>query len=756
MRSLLAHRVASACAAAAFVAAAFAVLPAQDRLAAMPGADQFERMRPIVERVNNALTGGVQPRWGDDSRSLTYTVAGRSYQVELATMRAVETPDASSGAGRGAAGGRGFAPPATAGVTPGLEQQQREMPAAVMQGCPALQTQTARGRQAYCIESPDGRLKAFYRGRNLWVANVDGSAERQLTTDGGEAARIKYGTASWVYGEELGQNTAIWWSPDSRRVAFYRFDESQVKDFYVQTRQTEVQNVLDVEAYPKAGAPNPIADVLVYDASTAAVTRIDARDGRPFDDAVGHYVYGIEWSRDGTELLLQRANRRQQLIEFVACGPSTGRCRVVVSEESKTGWLNAGVDPRLSPAFIPRWLDDGRRFIWESERNGWKNYYLYDLGSGLLHPITTNSTFEAARIVRIDESRNALFYTARDGDSYLKVQLHRVGLDGRNDVRLTDPAFTHAVTAASLSPDGAYFVDVYQTHDRPPASQLVDARSGKPLAQLASSDMTEYDRAGFRKAEQFSYLAADGKSTLFGQISFPSNFDPAKKYPTLVSVYGGPVLQGNIPTGNFVGPSANAEYGFLTVLVSYRGVPGTGKRAADALYLNLGVTEIDDMAAGIKALWSRPYFDRTRVGISGTSYGGYTAVMMLLRHPDVVSVAASSSPTTDWRHYDSIYTERFMWTPQENARGYDAGSPMKYAADLRGRLLVYYGTADNNVHPNNSLQLIQALQRAGKNFEVQVGPDRGHTAVNPQRMMEFFIENLVMYPERILAPRSPR
>jgi dipeptidyl-peptidase-4 len=559
-----------------------------------------------------------------------------------------------------------------------------------------------------------------------------------------------------VYGEELGQSTAIWWSPDSRRVAFYRFDESQVKDFYVQTRQTEVQNVLDVEAYPKAGARNPIADVLVYDASTAAVTRIDVRDGRPFDDAVGHYVYGIEWSRDGTELLLQRANRRQQLIEFVACGPSTGRCRVVVREESKSGWLNAGVDPRLSPAFIPRWLADGKRFIWESERNGWKNYYLYDLGSGLLHPITTNSTFEAARIVRIDESRNELFYTARDGDTYLKVQLHRVGLDGRNDVRLTDPAFTHTVTAASLSPDGNYFVDVYQTHDRPPSSQLVDARSGKPLAQLASSDMTEYDRAGFRKAEQFSYLAVDGKTTLFGQISFPSNFDPAKKYPTLVSVYGGPVLPSNIPTENFVGPSASAEYGFLTVLVSYRGVPGTGKRAADSLYLNLGVAEIDDMAAGIRTLWSKPYFDRTRVGIYGTSYGGYTAVMMLLRHPDVVSVAASSSPTTDWRHYDSIYTERFMWTPQENARGYDAGSPMTYAANLRGRLLLYYGTADNNVHPNNSLQLIQALQRAGKSFEVQVGPDRGHTAVNPQRMMEFFIENLVMYPERILAPQAPQ
>jgi dipeptidyl-peptidase-4 len=757
MSRLLLRPVAIAAASASFLLAGLVVLPAQDRLRAMPGADQYARMQPLVANVNAALSAGLQTRWADDSRSFTYVIAGRPHRFDLATMSATEAPAAAPGAGRGAAGrgrGIGAAPPAAAAGRGGLEQQQLEMPAAAMQGCPARQTQTARGRQAYCIESPDGRLKAFYRGRNLWVANADGSGERQLTTDGGEAARIKYGTASWVYGEELGQTTAIWWSPDSRKVAFYRFDESQVKDFYVQMRQTEVQGAVDVEAYPKAGAPNPVADVLVYDTSTAAVTRIDARDGRPPDDGVvGHYVYGIEWSRDGTELLLQRANRRQQIIELVACGPSTGRCRVVVREEWTTGWLNAGVDPRLSPAFIPRWLEDGRRFIWESERNGWKNYYLYDLGKGLLHPITTNSTFEAGNIVRIDEARNTLFYTARDGDSYLKVQLHRVGLDGRGDVRLTDPAFTHAVAAASISPDGSYFVDLYQTHAQPPASQLVDARSGKPLARLGSSDMTEYDRAGFRRAEQYSYLAADGKTRLFGQISFPSNFDPAKTYPTLVSVYGGPVLQGSIPTESFAGPDPFAEYGFLTVLVSYRGVPGTGKRAADALYLHLGVAEIDDMAAGIKALWSRPYFDRNRVGIFGTSYGGYTAAMMILRHPDVVSVAAASSPVTDWRHYDSIYTERFMWTPQENARGYDAGSAMTYAGNLRGRLLLYYGTADNNVHQNNSVQLIQALQRAGKSFEVQIGPDRPHSSVDTQRRMEFFIENLVMHPERILAPQ---
>jgi dipeptidyl-peptidase 4 len=727
----------------------------QDRLPAMPGADQYARMLPLI---NGAVVSGAAQgiQWAEDGTSVSYTVAGKSWRFDFSTRTAVESTNAAGGGGRGAAPPTVIQPGQINAARGGLEQQQSEMPVAPMQGCPPRQTQTARGRQAYCIPSPDGRLKAFFRARNLWVANIDGSDERQVTRDGSEQARIKYGTGSWVYGEELGQTTAIWWSPDSSKVAFYRFDESNVKDFYVQMQQTSVQDAVDIEAYPKAGAANPIADVLVYDTAGAHTTRIDARDGKPFDDTVvGHYVYGVQWSPGSSELLLQRANRRQQILELVACDPATGACRVVVHEEWLTGWLNAGIDARISPTFGPRWLKDGRRFIWESERNGWKNYYLYDLSGRVLHPITDNATFEAVSIIKLDEDNNVMFYTARDGDNYMKVQLHRVGLDGTGDMRLTNPAFSHSVSTAAISPSNAWFIDAYQTHDQPPATQIVDAKSGKTLAQLSTSDMTRYEQAGFKKVEQFSYLAADAKTTLYGQIGFPSNFDPSKKYPVLVSVYGGPVLTSLIPTENFVGPSANAEYGFLTVLVSYRGVPGTGKRATDALYMHLGVAEIDDMAEGIKALWNRPYVDRTRVGIYGTSYGGYTAAMMILRHPDVVSVASSSSPVSDWRHYDTIYTERFMWLPQENAEGYDAGSAIKYAANLRGRLLLYYGTADNNVHQNNSIQLIQALQRAGKSFELQVGPDLPHGSVNAQRMMEFFIENLVMHPERILAPEKP-
>jgi dipeptidyl-peptidase-4 len=287
---------------------------------------------------------------------------------------------------------------------------------------------------------------------------------------------------------------------------------------------------------------------------------------------------------------------------------------------------------------------------------------------------------------------------------------------------------------------------VYQTHDVPPATRIIDAASGKVVAELASSDLAKFNELGLKKAELFTYLAADGKTRLHGLISFPSNFDPSKKYPALASVYGGPEFTAVRET--FAQPSPLAEYGFLILTLDSRAVPGQGKRTLDAIYQKLGQTEMDDMAEGVKALWNRPYFDRDRVGIFGTSYGGYSSVMCLLRHPEVFRAAAASSAVTAWNHYDSVYTERYMWLPQENKDGYEAGSAMKYADKLDGRLLVYYGTQDNNVHPTNALQLIQALQRAGKSFEVQVGPDAGHSGVNQQRMMEFFIQNLVLDPPK--------
>ena len=494
--------------------------------------------------------------------------------------------------------------------------------------------------------------------------------------------------------------------------------------------QTKIQSGLDIEAYPKAGTDNPHVEVYVYDLDSKETVKLDVRGGRPFqEDVVGYYVYRMEWTPDGSEFTFNRTNRRQNIMEFTACDPLAGSCRVVVREE----WLPSWVANHP----YKRFLADGKRFIWGSERTGFENLHLYDL-SGEHIATLTDHDFEVSRVVRVDEERDLLWYMAHDGDNHMKQQLHRVGLDGSGHHRLTDPAFHHSV---NLSPDGKHFVDIAQTHDQPPTSSLLD-EEGKVVATLAESDLTKFEEMGFHRTELFTFTSADGRTELHGMLQKPSNFDPSRKYPVLVSVYGGPSTDG--ARESFSTPDPLTEYGFLVVRLNGRNGSGRGKRVLDAIYEKLGVVEIDDMAAGIKSLRDRPYFDENRVGIFGTSYGGYAAAMAIVRYPDVFHAASASSPVTDWRHYDTIYTERYMWTPQGNKEGYDAGSVMTYADRLKGDLMIFYGTADNNVHPNNSMQLIDALQKAGKSFEVQVGPDHGHAAINRARMMEFFIESLVL------------
>jgi dipeptidyl-peptidase-4 len=538
-----------------------------------------------------------------------------------------------------------------------------------------------------------------------------------------------------VYGEELDQNTAMWWSPNNQQLAYYGFDEGPVPDFYLQLDQTKLYSKVDIEAFPKPGYPNPIVELFVYDLTSKQRMPIDVRDGKPFtNDVIGHYVYNIQWTPDGRELTLNRTNRKQNIMEHAACAPATGKCRVLIREEWPTGWVEN------SPA--REYLKDGKRFIWASERTGFRNFYLYDLNGKLITTLTRHP-FEVGQIVRVDERNNVLYYTARSGDNHMKMQLHRVGLDGRNDKRLTDPSLHHTVVAA---PDARQFVIISQTHKQPAVTRLIDG-NGKVVAELASSDVAKFQQLQLQPVELFTFKAADGTTDLHGMLHKPSNFDPSKRYPVLLTVYAGPATNGARET--FTLPHPYTEYGFLVVSLDSRSAAGRGKRFLDAIYQKLGVVEVDDQAAGIKALCNRSYVDCSRVGIYGTSYGGYVSAMALLRHPDVFQAASAMSPVTDWRQYDTIYTERYMWIPQENLAGYDAGSAMPYVDRLKGRLMLYYGSADNNVHPNHSMQLIQALQRAGKSFELQVGPDRGHTALNGDRMMEFFIENLVLTPKPV-------
>ena len=384
-----------------------------------------------------------------------------------------------------------------------------------------------------------------------------------------------------------------------------------------------------------------------------------------------------------------------------------------------------------------RWLEDGKRFIWASERTGFNNYYLYNV-DGTLEATITNHPFEVANIVMVDEKKEQLYYMARSGENHMKMQLHRVGLDGKKDTRMTDPAYNHSV---SLSPDGKYFIDIQQTHNIAPFTNLVDSK-GKVIAELAKSEMTKFNELGFKTVEAFTFTAADGKTELHGLLHFPSNFDPNKKYPLILANYGGPAT--NEFRETFTMPSSLTEYGFLVVDVDGRNVRGRGKRMLDEIYGKLGQVEMDDFAEGIKSLYDRPYFDKNRVGVYGTSYGGTTSATCLLRHPDVFHAAVVNSAVTDWRYYDNIYTERYMNLLENNLEGYEKFSLMNQADQLEGEIMIFFGTSDNNVHPQNSLAFIDALQKAGKSFEMQIGPDQGHTALDSRRMMEFFIEHLVM------------
>jgi len=666
---------------------------AQDKLKKMPG---YERYSQIAPKIRNSVK--LVPRiynWDVNSASFEYNFNGKRLKFDVTSGKTTEVEDH-------------------------VQTNRRYN----------YSNRPQRGRQYASSNSPDGQYKAYTKNRNMYISSVDGSNEIAITTDGNEDTQKKYGIATWVYGEELGQITAMWWSPDSKKIAFYRFEEKDADMYYVLYDQVKIQDSIEVEAYPKVGADNLPVDVIVYDLDTKQLTLLDTRNGKPYDDgALGTYLYGMDWTPDGKEFLFHTTNRKQDVMEYKAADPTTGKTRTIVQEK----WLPSFTKntPELQV------LNDGQHFIWASERNGFNNYYLYNWDGTLLNSIT-NHNFEVNRILKIDEADRLLYYEARSGNNHMKMQLHRVNFNGTNDIRLTDPAYHHDVT---ISPNGEFFVDVSQTHNIVPFTTLINAQ-GTKVAEILESDKSTFETLGLNTVEVFKFTSADGVTELHGMLHFPSNFDPNKKYPLILANYGGPAT--NAFRETFTMPNPLTEYGFLIANIDGRNVKGRGKELLDQLYGNLCIVEMDDFAEGIKSLYDRPYFDKDHVGVYGTSYGGTTAAASLLRFPNTYHAAVANSAVTDWRNYDTIYTERFMNLITNNKIGYDASNLMNYAKDLQGELMIYFGTSDNNVHPSNSLQLIKALQNAGKSFEVQVGPDRGHTAMNRERMMEFFIEHLVL------------
>ena len=675
---------------------------AQDSFSSLPGHDKYKSMSAASRLGSDGRARNI--RWAEDGASLSFQQADKHFKVNLSDF----------------------------GIEP-TDRPQRPSSSATASPRSGRRPRVGRAQQATEVRSPDGQWIAFYRNFNVVLErapqpaeeNGDGNpvGESQNGKGNGSASAAKeeiepvqvtkagteffrYGTGCWVYGEELNQRTAMWWSPDSRKLAFYEMDERHMQDYYLTTNNTGVYTQLQTVRYPKPGEANPYAGLLIYDLETHETTRVEVGGDRR------QYVFNIRFTPDGSELLFNRTNRRQNILEIAAADPKTGQSRVVVKETQDTWQKNRP---------LMQFLADGKRFIWETERTGWEHYELRHLDGRLLNPLSAVEPYPTASILRVDEKAGLFYYTAYSGKQPLNVHLHRVQLDGAKHMRLTNRPRNH--TSLNVSPDDKWFVAVYEAVGVPPTTGLFNLK-GEQVAVLAKADSKKAEELGLVAQELFTFKADDGKTDLQGTLYKPANFDPNKTYPLVVSVYGGPSSRGI--SNRYSAANAYCEFGFLVATIANRGTTGRGKAFESASYQNLGIVDIKDQADGVRFLCQRPYVDATRVGIYGHSYGGYMSALALVKFPDVFAVGVAGAPVTDWKNYDTTYTERYMRTPQENPNGYRDGSCMTYAKDLKGKLLLMHGLIDDNVHPSNTWQLVSAFQQANVRFEMMIYPTSKH------------------------------
>jgi dipeptidyl-peptidase 4 len=684
------------CASPQPVAPATIASPVPERFADIPGHDRYQdAQRQISDLRSLGRISNV--RWAEDGSAFWFTRDDERYRFDLIGLEYDL-------------------------VTDDDDREARDRDAS-----PRAPQRPARGRQRDRERSPDGHWIASAEDWNVVLREVDNEDNViHVTTDG--ERKHRFGKASWVYGEELRQIDAMWWSPDSTMLAYYEFDERQVPDYYLTAGNTDLRTRLLIEGYPKAGDPNPIAKLWIYHLETGEKVQVDV------GEEIEQYVYRVRFSPNSDELIYHRTNRHQNVLELMAADVKTGASRTILTETQDTWQQNS-----------PQWhfLDDGERFIWQSERTGWKNYELWHI-SGSRLAVLTSGEYPVASIERVCEKTRTLFYTAySDPANALNQHLHRVDFEGRDHRKLTNRPLNHSV---DVSPCGNWFIARYESLDTPAATALYD-RNGKEIAVLEESDPKAVAGAGLTPPELFTVTAADGETTLYGMLFKPSDFDSSRRYPLVIDVYGGPYSQR--VRNRFTPANAATEFGFIIATIDNRGTPNRGKRFEDAGYLKLGIVDMDDQVAAVKQLTERPYIDGSRVGIAGHSYGGYIGALGVLKHPDVFHVGIASAAVTDWRNYDTIYTERFMRLPDENKENYDAGSCLTYVDQLEGKLLILHGLVDDNVHPSNAWQLVHALQRAGKPFDMMMYPNAGHGLGAGARQLRW----LYLYEHLIADPR---
>jgi len=577
--------------------------------------------------------------------------------------------------------------------------------------------------------SPDGTRVVFRRNWDLYVLSLTDARETRLTSNGSDT--LRNGGLDWVYPEELELGTAYWWAPDSSAIAYLQFNVSG-EPLYPHADLLGSRAVFEPQRYPQAGEKNAIVKVGVIPAAGGETKWLEV------GDTVKTYLIArAGWVPDSTGVYIVRTNRIQNQLDFLVYEAASGKSRTVY-RESDSYWVNVVGEPVF--------LKDGKRFLWTSERDGFRHLYLYSLDGAAPRQLTTGA-WQVTDFAGLDEKGGRAYYRSSEA-SPLERQLYSVRMDGGDKRRITAGAGTHRI---SMAPTGTAFLDIYSNLTSPPEGTLRNA-NGETIAPYRVADRRAFDELDIRPTEIVEFKGKDGTS-FYGRLIKPPGFDPQKKYPLLVDVYGGPHAQAVRNAWPGLGmDQVFAQAGYVVWEMDNRGSAGRGHAFETPVYRNLGARELADQREGVEYLISRGFVDPQRIGVTGWSYGGFMTLNLLLNAPDLFHAGFAGAPVTNWLNYDTIYTERYMGMPDDNAEAYARTSLARRARNLTGKLMIAHNLEDDNVLFQNSTQLIRALEVAGKHFELSLYTEKTHGVSGAEArqmestMLDFFERNLKPQP----------
>ena len=551
--------------------------------------------------------------------------------------------------------------------------------------------------------SPDNNYVAFTKYNDLYTINTTTKKENRLTTDGSEV--ILNGYASWVYTEEILGRASLyrtfWWSPNSKQLAFFRTDDSPVP-VYTITDGTGQHGYVEKERYPKVGDANPQIKIGMVAPDGGNITFAD------FNEKDDQYFGAPYWTPDGSTLWVQWMNRGQNNLKIWSVNPATGAKKEIYDEKQKT-WiqLEDGYE-RL------HFLGNNKKFILESDQTGWNHLYLYDMAGKEINPITSGK-FTVLNITLVDEKKGIVYFTARSRENTARIDFYSIGLNGKNLQRLTFGDYNN--TIINLSPGGSYFITTYSNSATPTKMTLLNNK-GKIIKEIGDVKAAEFASYNLAATELLRVKSDDNLYDLPMKVTWPVNMDKRKKYPVLISIYGGPNAGTCWDTWTLNGnQQLYAKEGLIQVVMDHRASGHFGKEGVNYMYRNLGYWEMRDYTSMVKWLIANGNADSTKICITGFSYGGYMTCYALTYGSNVFTHGMAGGSVTDWSFYDTHYTERFMDTPAENPEGYKTSSVLSYVDKYKGMLQIVHGVIDDNVHIQNSINLISKLQDNKKEFE---------------------------------------